>query len=128
MRRRRPSRAGRIRLGALEFNRTEADPVVVDGQVHEIKTVQRNRATDLIEDFMVAANETMADFSMPPGAPASAASCARRSAGRASLIWSPLRNTLPAEADSAALSEFLQQGTRQPTPFTIRISRSPSSS
>ena len=35
---------------------------VIDGQVHEIKTAQHNRATDLIEDFMVAANETMAEL------------------------------------------------------------------
>ena len=66
-------RAGRIKQGALDFHRAEADPVVVDGQVHEIKTVQRNRATDLIEDFMVAANETMAELLHAAGR-----SCIRR--------------------------------------------------
>ncbi|HEX6772333.1 MAG TPA: ribonuclease catalytic domain-containing protein, partial [Acidobacteriaceae bacterium] len=53
-------RNGRIKQGALDFNRIEADPVVIDGQVQDIKAVLRNRATNLIEDFMVAANETMA--------------------------------------------------------------------
>ena len=53
-------RAERVRQGALEFNRMEADPVVVDGKVHEIKTAYHNRATELIEELMIAANETMA--------------------------------------------------------------------
>jgi exoribonuclease-2 len=103
-------RAGRIKQGALEFNRIEADPVVVDGQVHEIKTAQHNRATDLIEDFMVAANETMAELLHAAGR-----SCIRRVV-RSPERWSRIvelvsryGTTLPAEADSAALSEFLRK-------------------
>jgi exoribonuclease-2 len=103
-------RAGRIAQGALEFNRIEADPVVVDGQVHEIKAAQHNRATDLIEDFMVAANETMAELMRAAGR-----SCIRR------IVRSPERwprivelagrygTKLPAEADSAALNAFLSK-------------------
>ena len=103
-------RAGRIQKGALEFNRIEADPVVIDGQVHEIKAAQHNRATDLIEDFMVAANETMAELLHAAGR-----SCIRR------VVRSPERwprivelaarygTKLPAEADSAALNEFLRK-------------------
>jgi exoribonuclease-2 len=103
-------RAGRIRQGALEFNRIEADPVVIDGQVHEIKTAQHNRATDLIEDFMVAANETMAEILHAAGR-----SCIRRVV-RSPERWSRIvelvgryGTQLPAEPDSAALSEFLRK-------------------
>jgi VacB/RNase II family 3'-5' exoribonuclease len=103
-------RAGRIRQGALEFNRIEADPVVIDGQVHEIKTAQHNRATNLIEDFMVAANETMAELLH-----AARRSCIRRVV-RSPERWSRIvelvgryGTQLPAEPDSAALSEFLRK-------------------
>lgn len=53
-------REQRNRLGALSFDRVEAEPVVADGQVKDIVSRRRNRATDLIEDFMIDANETMA--------------------------------------------------------------------
>jgi VacB/RNase II family 3'-5' exoribonuclease len=103
-------RAGRIQQGALEFNRIEADPVVMDGQVHEIRTAQHNRATDLIEDFMVAANETMAELLRAAGR-----SCIRRVV-RSPERWSRIvelasryGSNLPAEADSAALNEFLRK-------------------
>ena len=103
-------RAGRIKQGALEFNRIEADPVVIDGQVHEIKAAQHNRATDLIEDFMVAANETMAELLH-----AAARSCIRRVV-RSPERWSRIvelvgryGTKLPAEANSAVLSEFLRK-------------------
>jgi exoribonuclease II len=103
-------RAGRLKEGALEFNRIEADPVVIDGQVHEIKAAQHNRATDLIEDFMVAANETMAELLRAAGR-----SCIRRVV-RSPERWSRIvelasryGTKLPAEADSAALNEFLRK-------------------
>jgi len=53
-------RAERHRLGALEFDRVEAEPVISDGQVTGIAERRKNRATALIEDFMIAANEVMA--------------------------------------------------------------------
>ena len=99
----------RVKLGALEFNRVEADPVVIDGKVQAIQAVMANRASDLIADFMIAANETMA--------------ATLRRSGRSSLrrvVRSPERwgrivtlvagkgTTLPAQPDSAALNTFLQ--------------------
>jgi len=103
-------RAVRSRQGARQFNRIEAYPVVIDGQVHEIKTAQHNRATDLIEDFMVAANETMAEILHAAGR-----SCIRRVV-RSPERWSRIvelvgryGTQLPAEPDSAALSEFLRK-------------------
>ena len=50
----------RHRHGALSFDRLEAEPVIRDGQVHQLGTRRHNRATQLIEDFMIAANESMA--------------------------------------------------------------------
>ncbi len=103
-------REHRISEGALEFNRVEADPVIIDGKVHSIVTAPRNHATELIEDFMIAANETMAEALRNAGR-----SCIRR------IVRSPERwdrivelvgrygTQLPAEADSLALNAFLQK-------------------
>src|SRR6202046_5559984 len=102
-------RAQRVRQGALEFNRAEADPLVVDGKVLSIGTAFHNRASDLIEELMIAANETMARTMRGAGR-----SCLRR------VVRSPERwarivelvgrhgTVLPAEPDSKALNSFLQ--------------------
>jgi VacB/RNase II family 3'-5' exoribonuclease len=102
-------RAQRMRQGALEFSRAEADPVVVDGKVESIRTAFHNRATDLIEELMIASNETMAKTLR-----AAKRSCIRR------VVRSPERwarivelvgrhgTVLPAEPDSGALNAFLQ--------------------
>jgi exoribonuclease R len=50
----------RQRLGALDIDRVEAGAIITDGQVREITTLKKNRATELIENFMVAANGAMA--------------------------------------------------------------------
>src|SRR5271170_326897 len=103
-------RGQRVRQGALEFSRSEADPVVVDGKVESIGTVFHNRASDLIEELMIASNETMAKTLR-----AAKRSCIRR------VVRSPERwarivelvgrfgTTLPAEPDSGALNAFLQK-------------------
>jgi VacB/RNase II family 3'-5' exoribonuclease len=102
-------RAQRVRQGALEFSRAEADPVVVDGKVQSIGTAFHNRATDLIEELMIASNETMAKTLR-----AAKRSCIRR------VVRSPERwarivelvgrhgTVLPPEPDSGALSAFLR--------------------
>jgi exoribonuclease-2 len=53
-------REARHRLGALTFDRLEAQPVFADGKVQDITARAANRAAHLIEDFMIAANEVMA--------------------------------------------------------------------
>jgi exoribonuclease-2 len=53
-------REARHRLGALTFDRIEAQPVIANGQVRDVVARQSNRAAELIEDFMIAANETIA--------------------------------------------------------------------
>lgn len=102
-------RAERVRQGALEFNRTEADPVVVDGHVQEIRNKTHNDATDLIEEFMIGANGVGARMLK-----AAKRSCIRR------IVKTPERwdrivelvgrhgTKLPSEPDSGALNTFLQ--------------------
>jgi exoribonuclease-2 len=103
-------RAQRHRLGALDFDRIEATALVSDGQVKGLEAARRTRANDLIEDFMVAANEVMA--------------ATLTGAGRSSIrrvVQTPERwprivalaaqvgEKLPAEPDSGALNEFLRK-------------------
>jgi exoribonuclease R len=75
-----------------------------------IKSAERNLAMDLIEDFMIAANETMAQ-----ALKAAKRSCIRRVL-KSPERWSRIvdvagqhNDTLPAEPDSAALNAFLQR-------------------
>lgn len=100
----------RHRLGALDIDRVEAEPVIADGQVQGINTRKRNRASELIENFMVAANGVMARTLLKAGV-----SSIRR------VVRTPQRwprivelaarygDTLPAEPDSGALNDFLQK-------------------
>ncbi len=102
-------RASRQRGGALDFDRTELKPVVLDGVVSELRTVEPNRARDLIESFMVAANGVTAAFLTARGCP----SIRRvvRSPERWERIVDIARRhgvTLPSEPDAHALEEFLQ--------------------
>ncbi len=53
-------RDARALAGALNFESIEASPVVVNGKVVDLAVARRNRARDMIEDFMVAANRAVA--------------------------------------------------------------------
>ncbi len=48
--------------GALDIESTETTPILTNGQVTGIANQQKNRASQLIEDFMIAANEVVARF------------------------------------------------------------------
>jgi VacB/RNase II family 3'-5' exoribonuclease len=50
----------RYQHGALNLQTDEVYPLVLDAQVVDIVKQQKNRATDLIEDFMIAANGVVA--------------------------------------------------------------------
>jgi exoribonuclease-2 len=94
--------------GALEIETGEARAVSDNGKVTGIEKAQKNAATDLIEDFMIAANGSVARF-----LEAHHVSCIRR------IVRSPERwqrivdlaqqfgNQLPAEPDSIALHDFM---------------------
>lgn len=53
-------RKHRYRRGALDFDRDEVTATVRDGAVEDLTARKKTRADALIEDFMIAANEVMA--------------------------------------------------------------------
>lgn len=103
-------REERRRLGALNMDRAEAEAVIRDGAVVGIKVRQKNRATELIENFMVAANGAMARTLFDAGV-----SSIRRVV-RTPQRWprivelaSRYQETLPDDPDVRALNGFLQK-------------------
>jgi VacB/RNase II family 3'-5' exoribonuclease len=101
-------RAARDRKGALTFDRAELQAVVDNGKVRSVEARRANTASRLIEDFMIGANEVMAQT--------------LRAAGVASIrriVKAPERwprmvelaaqygDHLPAEPDAASLNAFL---------------------
>lgn len=99
----------RHRLGALDFDRVEAEAVVSDGQVKDLKAQPRNRATRLIEDFMIAANHVMAQTISAAGV-----SSIRRVVrtperwDRIVALAAQYKRKLPGHPDSGALNTFLE--------------------
>lgn len=101
-------RLARKRDGALDFESVEASPVVVNGRVIDLQVARRSRARDLIEDFMVAANRSVATYLLERG------SVSLRRVVREPKRWdrivtlaADVGHVLPDAADSVALSEFL---------------------
>ena len=98
----------RERAGALEFETVEATAVGGDGKVTAIRVTRKNRARDLIEDFMISANVAIARYL------AEQERSAIRRVVREPKRWSRIVElaakfgaTLPAEPDSKALAVFL---------------------
>jgi len=112
-------RARRAEEGALDFDRREIKPIVTDGVVTELRTEEPNRARDLIESFMVAANGVTARFLSARGYP----SIRRivRSPERWPRIVDLARQhgaSLPDSPDSKALEGFLEAArTQNPDDF-----------
>ena len=94
--------------GALELETIEATPVAQDGKVTDLMIRPQNRATQLIEDFMISANTTMAMHLEAHGS-----SSIRRVVkvperwDRIVTLAKDFGETLPATPDSGALSTFL---------------------
>jgi exoribonuclease-2 len=104
-------RTRRQEHGALDLETIEAQPVTsASGQVIDITVTRKNRARDLIEDFMIAANVAMAGFLEE-----------RRVASIRRVVRVPKRwprlvqlakqydDSLPDHPSSVALAAFLQR-------------------
>jgi exoribonuclease-2 len=95
--------------GALDFDRAELNPVMEGERVAELDTVRSNRAREIIENFMVAANGVTARFLESRKVPA------LRRVVRSPERWARIvalaaqhGAPLPQEADAAALAAFLR--------------------
>ena len=112
-------KAMRERAGALEFDTVEATAQGKDGKVEAITVTHKNRARDLIEDFMIAANVAIAQYLAEQGR------SAIRRVVRVPERWNRIVEiaarygvTLPAEPDAQSLAHFLgQRRAADPTRF-----------
>jgi exoribonuclease-2 len=107
--------AGRLRRlrherGALDLETRESRPVMADGKVVDLKEERDNRAKNLIEDFMIAANGVTAQFLTAHGLPSI------RRVVRAPARWGRIvelaaqhGERLPAEPDPKALNDLLER-------------------
>ncbi len=95
--------------GALDFDRSELRPVVDDSGVRELRSETPNRAKELIENLMVAANGVCARFLSARGFPSI------RRVVRSPDRWPRIVDLasrhgtrLPSEPDAPALQQFLR--------------------
>ncbi len=110
----------RHRHGALNIETIETNPVISHGDVVDIVRQGKNRATELIEDFMIAANESVARTLLKVHLPSI------RRIVREPKRWDrivalarALGTTLPTAPDSRALNDFLTaRRTADPDHFT----------
>jgi exoribonuclease-2 len=99
---------GRFQHGALDLETIETRPVMLAEEAVDIVRQAKNRATSLIEEFMVAANGLIARTFENAGV-ASIRRIVRtpKRWDRIVEVAQGLGATLPAEADSKALNDFL---------------------
>ena len=98
----------RFQHGALDLETIETRPVMVTDQIIGIAPIEKNRATSLIEEFMVAANGVIARR-LQGGGVASIRRIVRtpKRWDRIVELAQGLGTTLPAEPDSKPLNDFL---------------------
>jgi exoribonuclease-2 len=98
----------RFQHGALDLETIETRPVMITDQIIGIAPIEKNRATSLIEEFMVVANGVTARRLQQAGVPSI------RRVVRTPKRWDRIvqlaqakGTTLPADPDSKALNNFL---------------------
>jgi VacB/RNase II family 3'-5' exoribonuclease len=94
--------------GALELQTIEAHAVIDNGLLTDLRSEAKNRAQELIEEFMIAANGVSARYLEQKGSP-SVRRVLRTPArwDRIVVIAQRLGESLPAEPDARALNAFL---------------------
>lgn len=99
---------GRFQHGALDLETIETRPIMQADEAVDIAALEKNRATSLIEEFMVAANGVVARTFESAGV-ASIRRIVRtpKRWDRIVEVAAGLGTTLPAAPDSKALNDFL---------------------
>jgi VacB/RNase II family 3'-5' exoribonuclease len=96
----------RFEHGALNIDTSEVHPVVLNQQVIDVVKQEKNRATELIEDFMIAANGVVARRLEKVSSLRRIVKTPEHWDGLVRLAAAQ-GETLPAQADSKALNDFL---------------------
>jgi exoribonuclease-2 len=96
----------RFQHGALSLQSDEFQPLLLNGQVIDVVKQQKNRATELIEDFMVAANGVVARMLEKVPSLRRIVRTPERW-GRIVQLAAEQGDKLPAQPDSKALNDFL---------------------
>jgi len=92
--------------GALNIDTSEVHPVVLNRQVVDVVKQEKNRATELIEDFMITANGVVARLLERVSSLRRIVKTPEHWDGIVRLAAAQ-GETLPAQADSKALNDFL---------------------
>ncbi len=112
-------RRRRYELGALDFETIEARPVTRDGKIVDLEVTHKNRARELVEDLMIAANGVTARYLEAHNF--SSIRRVVRSPKRWDRIIEVAANLgfqLPNEPKASALSAFLEERrAKDPTRF-----------
>jgi exoribonuclease-2 len=107
----------RFRHGALNIETIETRPIMLNEKVVDVVRQQKNEATELIEDFMIAANGVVARMLEKVSSIRRIVRTPERW-NRIVELASRLGESLPPEADSKALNEFLiRRKTKDPDHF-----------
>jgi exoribonuclease-2 len=96
----------RFQNGALNLQTDEVHPLVLNEQVVDVVKQQKNRATELIEDFMVAANGVVARLLQNVSSLRRIVRTPKRW-DRIVQLAATKGEKLPAQPDSKALNDFL---------------------
>ena len=100
------SRKRRYECGALDIDTQETRAVMLSGQVVDVETQDKNRATELIEDFMIAANGVIARMLEKVSSLRRIVKTPERW-DRIVQLATGLGEKLPADPNSKALNDFL---------------------
>jgi exoribonuclease-2 len=98
----------RFENGALNIDTAETVPLLLNHEVTGVATVEKNRATELIEDFMIAANGVVARLLEKVSSLRRIVKTPEHWDGIVRLAAAQDQSvTLPAQPDSKALNDFL---------------------
>lgn len=97
----------RFQHGALSLQTDELQPLILNDQVIDVVNAQKNHATELIEDFMVAANGVVARLLEKVSSLRRIVRTPERWDRIVQLAATKANEKLPAQPDSKALNEFL---------------------